>query len=392
MEIPLYFKSYAEPDIYQIVPPEKTWDEGISVPVCGEEDLAPLFQSIHRAAFFANKKLVLLLIVNSTPRTSDYYKVNNDLLLRKLLPFQSYSSALDIVVWDRHTKNKFPVKQGVGLARKIGADILCFWAHHKKLTSSFIHSTDADAILSEDYFYLDTLGKNTSCALHPFEHLLNTKDLLTSQAILLYDRFLKYHRYGIGAANSPYRYIPLGSNLTFSIASYLSVRGFPKKEAGEDFYFLNKMAKVGKIEELGKSLVQLRSREGVRVPFGTNQSVVKIRNLLKEKKPYLVYHPTLYTKLKTFLRALEDFSQSRDLEHFRNSLESEKLLREFCREFKVDEMLIAASEQRKSGEQLRKHIADWMDAFRTLKFLHFVEKDYPKIPLDSSVGELAGLF
>ena len=49
-----------------------------------------------------------------------------------------------------------------------------------------------------------------------------------------------------------------------------------KKQAGEDFYFLNKVRKMGSVIQLEGNPIQLETRTSSRTPFGTGSSIQKI--------------------------------------------------------------------------------------------------------------------
>ena len=65
-------------------------------------------------------------------------------------------------------------------------------------------------------------------------------------------------------ARSPYAFHTIGSTMAVSANHYAKVRGFPKREAGEDFYLLNKLAKVKTLGAQGCS----RRRSGSHLTTG----------------------------------------------------------------------------------------------------------------------------
>ncbi len=81
-------------------------------------------------------------------------------------------------------------------------------------------------------------------------------------ATQLYELSLRYYVAGMKFARSPYAFHTIGSSMAVSPVHYARVRGFPKREAGEDFYLLNKLAKLGSVLELdrGSDLRSYRNR------------------------------------------------------------------------------------------------------------------------------------
>jgi len=51
-----------------------------------------------------------------------------------------------------------------------------------------------------------------------------------------------------------------------TVDSYIAVRGMNRREAGEDFYFLNKLAKLGDIGQIHATTVYPSARPSRRVP------------------------------------------------------------------------------------------------------------------------------
>ena len=81
----------------------------------------------------------------------------------------------------------------------------------------------------------------------------------------------------------------MGSCLAVRPEAYAAVRGFPRKNAAEDFYVLDKLAKVGTIARLAGTPLLLEGRLSDRVPFGTGKALSD----LVSKKKALVRIPAL---------------------------------------------------------------------------------------------------
>ena len=94
-----------------------------------------------------------------------------------------------------------------------------------------------------NYFELvHQFNSKYSAIVLDFEHI--SDDGLLNKLQYYYDFKIRYYHAGIVFAGSDYDYIPLGSTLIADMNCYAQVRGFPKKNAGEDFYLLNKLAKI----------------------------------------------------------------------------------------------------------------------------------------------------
>ncbi|QQR89392.1 MAG: glycosyltransferase family 2 protein [Myxococcales bacterium] len=203
-----------------------------------------------------------------------------------------------LLLIDRYSSDSaLDPKAGVGGARKIGTDLaLSLWAQGK-LDSKWLHQSDADVAFPSDYFSRARQASSrpqAAALLYPFAH--------ESNAALRYEISLRYYVLGLAYAGSPYAFHTIGSTLAVNPAAYAQVRGFPKRQAAEDFYLLNKLAKVASIEKLAGEPLVLSSRISHRVPFGTGVAVEKIQNE-GEDAPKL-YHPALFAELREKVQSL----------------------------------------------------------------------------------------
>jgi cellulose synthase/poly-beta-1,6-N-acetylglucosamine synthase-like glycosyltransferase len=279
-----------------------------------------------------------------------------------------------------------PEQQGVGLARKLGADFAVYLNNNNQITSQWIHSTDADATLPNNYF--SALNSNTSATAkdtvavsYNFSHQCDNQAI--NNANQAYEKALRYYVAGMAHANSHYAFFTIGSVIAFKASEYVKVRGFPKRSAGEDFYLLNKLAKLGRIGFVKESVVLIEARESNRVPFGTGPTVSKIMELNRNGLPYNYYNPQLFTELKACLAHFDSLWQQRcDLADWLQQLspESQKSL--------LDNQFESFVSKQKSNNQTQfnKQLLVWFDAFKTLKYLHSLrDNGYPDIPLSEAL-------
>ncbi|MCK5881974.1 MAG: hypothetical protein KAG18_08865, partial [Sinobacterium sp.] len=68
------------------------------------------------------------------------------------LSLHDYSDNLTILLIDRNSVPLIPIKQGVGLARKIAGDIAAYFIDEAVIESKFFFSSDADVIFPDNYF------------------------------------------------------------------------------------------------------------------------------------------------------------------------------------------------------------------------------------------------
>ena len=321
-----------------------------------------------------------------------------------------------ILVIDRASKNFLPARQGVGLARKIGADLLLALIEARHIRSPWIHCSDADVRFPADYFERVTFRgqKGHSALLYPFQHVppmdssktpsqdagaddsessLHHRDPVY-QAGLQYEISLRYYVLGLQFAESSYAFHSIGSTLAVHANAYAQVRGFPRREAAEDFYLLNKLAKVGKVEALPGRPLLLSSRTSSRVPFGTGAA---IRRLVEPGSSEITtYDPRVFHYLRVWQRAL---SRALTIDGSEGSLsalvlqyadedpvvDSEKLTRALGEITAISNAEGALSGPRKGAER---KILDRFDGFQTLKLIHTLrESGLKDLPLRDALEQ-----
>jgi hypothetical protein len=168
---------------------------------------------------------------------------------------------------------EFPTKDGVGLARKIGFDLALSRLAWEK--SPLLISLDADTLVDNNYLpAIFAHFKQTARggATLPFRHQ-PAANPHQEQAIRRYELYLRSYLFGLQQAGSPYAFHTIGSAFACRADAYLKAGGMNRRQAAEDFYFLQQQAKTSGIEMLSGTLVAPSARFSGRVPFGTGRVV-----------------------------------------------------------------------------------------------------------------------
>jgi hypothetical protein len=290
---------------------------------------------------------------------------------------------------DRTGNRSLPDGQGVGLARKIGCDIALQLHIQGTIRSAWIHTTDADVELPADYLDRAPLvlnGNAPAALLYPFWHQREPLPAL-GDAMDRYELFLRYYVLGLADAGSPYAFHTLGSTLAVHALAYAKVRGFPRRAAGEDFYLLNKLAKVGSIEQLDGAPLIIRGRRSHRVPFGTGAALNQILAGAVRGERYKTYAPEVFLHLKVWLAALTRLAEDevrQDPEQYVSSaaalhggVDPTNLYREII-DLGFPSALRRFRAISRDPHTLARHLHTWFDAFRTLKLIHRLSRLFPK--------------
>ncbi len=354
----------------------------------------------------------MILVINEMDNASQEVSLNNQALAmavqERFAPLWQPATAPGLSLWqdplagrdllmvDRFSDGrKLPAKGGVGHARKIGADLALNLIHRQRIGTGWIHCSDADVQLPDTYFTfsnnLRDAGSGYSALVYPFSHIDDPGRAESAEVVAatrLYELSLRYYVAGMKYACSPYAFHTIGSTMAVSAVHYAQVRGFPRREAGEDFYLLNKLAKVGAVLELDEGpdneAIRIESRRSDRVPFGTGAAVNRITALADPMGGFRFYDPAVFELLKLWLLALPSIwlSGSVDLspgvfpqQQGNRQNPNLQLLLAGLDAMKTGQALGHAFRQSKSLDQFTRQLNTWFDAFRTLKLIHYLRDE-----------------
>lgn len=346
-------------------PPERDYLGAVVIPVLGE--MATLPELLPQLA--DNRFLVVLVINEQADSPVEYRRENRELLgwLATRRP--------ENIFWLDYTENHI-APPGVGTARKIGLDaalgvVADFSNAHEKL----LFSLDGDTLVDGGYFEaaLSAFAGHPSWsgAIFDFVHRPVPED--TSGAIRIYENYLRHYRDGLARAGSPYAYIPIGSAMVARCDAYIKCGGMRSRAGGEDFYFLQALRKTGGIGEINGAKVYPSGRISARVPFGTGPGLRKII----EAGGRMDFEPDwVFDELRLALncvRESKDFAALTNLPEIMRKRLPEKSWEFFAaNNFEASWQKISANVKMGDEDALRRGFMTWFDAFRTLKFIHFL--------------------
>ena len=403
-----YLARHAEPESRAADALTGDYGHALVVPAYGErESLFSLLASVPGGP--SGPVLVVVVLNARADSPAEVHAANaeaRDRLARELSETVVLSDAPSIrshrlaggslVLVDRALPGAFlPEGQGVGLARKIGNDLALRLASIGRLGSPWLHNTDADALLPRDYFEQTRLldSSTTAAAIYFYAHRFEADEDL-ALAGRLYEISLRYYVLGLAWAGSPYAYQSMGSCIAVPGPFYAAVRGFPKKNAAEDFYVLDKLAKTGTIARLAGAPLTLEGRPSDRVPFGTGRA---LRDLVGKKRSlagFRLYHPLVFAHLAAWLAVLDRVAATGDPARALETLPPSgayfrtDALREALQNLGAGPAIAQARARSSDAATLRRHLHTWFDAFRTLKLVHALrDGGLPSLPWREALAE-----
>ncbi|MCP5061000.1 MAG: glycosyltransferase family 2 protein [Ignavibacteriae bacterium] len=330
---------------------------------------------------YLEETLIIFVVNNLASHSVDIKETNSKLLIFLRNYLHKENSSLTIGVIDASTTDKtLPEKDGgVGLARKIGMDLALNLFNYESKNKKILICLDADCTVSENY--LETIvaefnQNNFSAGYVNFEHKL-PKNEEDQKAIINYEIFLRHYVAGLQYANSPYGFHTIGSTMICDFESYIKIGGMNKRKAAEDFYFMEKLAKVSNINRIQSATVYPSSRGSWRVPFGTGQRVN--RYLSQKQNEYLLYSHKSFEVLKEWLNIFHNKENTSSDHYLAEAKRINISLYNFFVEQKFEKSWGMILRNSKTELQIEKQKRIWMDGFKTLKLVHYLrDNEFPQ--------------
>ena len=391
-------------DQYAIVPGavpamKGQWDQVLVVP-CFDES----HEFIDRYAQALTKtSLLLILVLNRPPtahqtcndRVRDHLKNFSRIQLGPRHDLFEVSPTVSLLLVDLETlEGPTPIKQGVGRARRVGCDLALQLISEGKVNSQWVCSGDADACWSDALFDQAWPGSASAVTL-PFTHL-PSDDQQLSEATLLYELRLHHYVLQLMAINSSYAFHTLGSACAFNIEAYAAVRGMPLRRAAEDFYILNKLAKVAPVHPATGPMVRIKTRTSSRVPFGTGPAVQKLAESATPIDEPIFYDTRCFETLsrvhELFERWISAEAMNFSPDDFSRDLKAKfgtALARSIGQKLEQWHYKDAIAHIRQAAatlDQRRPHLVTWLDGFKTLQLIHVIrDAGHPNVSYQESI-------
>ena len=367
--------TYSELCRIDLEPPLPDLGIAIVIPAFAEDDIPAVLESLRQCHFVGCSVEVFIIINEGVSVEQDHQSINH----------QSYK---DCQEWVNNHRIEFEIKAlyvqeipdkiaGVGTARKIGMDIV---TERLKvglgLEKGVIVNLDADCRVSQNYLteiwkHFKSNSKDELVSI-AFEHRI--EELGTEpekESIRQYEAYLHYFIGKQKELGLPYAYQTIGSAFAVRGRAYLQVGGMNRRKAGEDFYFIHKFTKKGTIAELNTCTVYPSGRASFRVPFGTGRAVGE---MLASEQIYYAYNPKSFDELRPFITSVVTIFENGIDSHILNTYS--KGVQRYLESQNFSTQISKIRSNSKSIITFRKAFFQWFDAFRLMKYLHFMRDGY----------------
>ena len=275
---------------------------------------------------------------------------------------------------------------GVGMARKIGADLALPLL--SETGDPVLVYLDADTRVQPGYLKAIRRHFDSSAlpaAVIPFRHQAGSSPE-EEDAICRYELMLRCYVFGLKQAGSPYAFHTVGSTMACRVSAYLAIGGMNQRSVAEDFYFLQKLAKTGRgIGEVSGCVVFPSSRPSQRVPFGTGKAVM--RQLAGEGSAG-VYPLFLFRVLQDWLQLVAGHLSCSADEILTSADRLEPVLGDFLRQNRWLDVWPRLQNNHRMSGRLLQAFHEWFDGLKTLRLLHHLEGDVLRPAAEVAVPEL----
>lgn len=370
--------------------PDKYFSAAIVIPSLAEcKNIPHTLQSLSANPPELLADFLILVVVNQRSDATSLEKADNQATLQ-LLPVWKQKYGLKNLYWidAASTGKELPLKQGVGLSRKIGMDLALSCLDYS-VCDPLLICLDADTLVQPDYLEAITghfAGTTAGGASIGYRHRPSC-DPGGQTAIDRYELFLRAYVLGLDLAGSPYAFHTVGSAMACRATAYINAGGMNRRQAGEDFYFLQQVHKTSGVAQLSGTIVHPSPRSSQRVPFGTGRAVGDM--LEQGKEQLMFYQPQLFDLLGKWLLLVAENVATDGNSLLLKSTEVSPILTDYLRQAGFENAWDNMRKHNPEKMRLMTAFHSWFDAFRTMRLMHHMtEYSHPRISPEKAVPPL----
>jgi hypothetical protein len=251
-------------------------------------------------------------------------------------------------------------------------------------------------------------GGPDGCSIY-FEHPLSGEIFPPEvyEAITQYELHLRCYLWSVRSTGFPYAYHTVGSSFAVRVDVYCKEGGMNRRQGGEDFYFIQKIAQRGNYSECNETRVIPSPRPSGRVPFGTGPVVQRLLEQMTTPGDHssdhignhsgsspvypgilTTYNPEPFVMLRQFFSGLEYlYTELTSHSSLSKALPEDlpSLLKEFLTDQNFPNALHEIMKNSSGFTSFKRRFWRWFNMFRIMKFLHFArERCFPDIPVGNA--------
>jgi len=349
----------------------------VVIPCHNEPDILQTLQSL-KNCFVPVKNSEILVVINHSEIADAEIKFKNQQTFNEVKTWidENITPKLRFFVFGPvELREKWA---GVGLARKTGMDEAVARFNFLGNPRGIVISLDADTLVEQNYlveienhFKQNTRQVGATIA---FEHQKAGLTEKQFQGIELYEQYLTYYKDALTYTGFPFSMFTVGSAMVVTADAYVKRGGMNRRQAGEDFYFLQNLVQVGKVGEITSTKVYPSARSSNRVPFGTGAAMQKW--IAGTENLALTYNLQAFAALKTFFDIKDNLFKLNETDQKKIIGELPEAISSFIA---FDNFYIELADLNKNCSNLKSFQTRFyhrFNAFKVMKYLNFVHQQY----------------
>ncbi|HEX2936214.1 MAG TPA: glycosyltransferase [Bacteroidales bacterium] len=376
-------KNKVEPVIAEI--PTENLGIIIVIPCFNEPALVQTLQSVWEC-HKPQADVEVIIVINDAETTSKEIKLHNVSTYIVASHWATLHNEKKLHFYPIYYRNLPSKHAGVGLARKIGMDQAVWRFVKANNTKGIIVNLDADSLCDRNYLtaiehHFLKYPKTPGASIY-FEHPVENEP---STGIVQYELHLRYLNQALRFIGHPHAFHTVGSSFAVRLDAYVKQGGMNKRQAGEDFYFIQKIIWLGNFTEINTTRVIPSSRISNRVPFGTGAALKKLAE--ENADTLLSYQFLAFLDLAELFRQKEKFYTSGNSPE--NVVSTSPILLQFLKELDFTNEMASIRKNTSVLQSFINRFFRWFDAFSVIKFLNYSHsKYYSKKPVSEEALKL----
>ena len=363
----------------------------VVIPCLNEPEIIRTLESVWACQPVDSYCEVIVTVNDSQISSQDVKDFNHDTYLQ-LLEWKKANDRHKLVLRPIYAPSVQAKFAGAGMARKIGMDEAVRRLNQVNRPEGIIISLDSDCLVSNNYLKRieAAFSETKSCFAatinfrHRFEEIMDPRQ---EMGMRLYEDYLHYYKQALEYAGFPHSIYTIGSAFAVRAEAYMKQGGMNRRQAGEDFYFLHKLTKLGQLVEINDAFVYPSGRVSDRVPFGTGAAMTKWMNDADDLN--LTYCFDAFLDLKQLFDRASEFYKINSTLYAEIISTLPPTVQQYLIVVSFDEKLAEINRNSSSPESFLKRFFQAFDAFQVLKFLNHVhEYQYSTQNLHDAIAQL----
>jgi len=346
----------------------------ITIPCYNEPDIIQSLESLAKCDPISGTTEVIIVINSSERDNNDIIEANNNTCeeIEQWISGNKFDGISFYVVKVENLPRKHA---GVGLARKIAMDEALRRFNAIEKPDGVITGFDADTLCDRNYLTAiedHFSNKKSRGASIYFEHPVEGTEYSEKvyEASAFYELYLRYYKTALGCCGHPYAFYCIGSAYAVRAFDYASQGGMNKKQAGEDFYFLQKIISLGGFGEINSTRVIPSSRISDRTPFGTGRSISEIKSC--DQLDYPTYNIVAFKRISKLLQRVDDFYKCDDLKYSSIVKDFPVDVREYCESISFKDGIKEINSNCSSLRVFQSKFFKYFNVLNVLKYLNYI--------------------